>query len=221
MERINQIADKTEKAMALQKLTDKIKSRIPSSMYDKIVTVWKAGLLTGLKTSGLNIASNTAHSILEVAKDIPATIVDKVASLFTGNRTLALTGKGSGKGLKDGIEKGWRYFKTGFDERDIATKLDYNKVNMGNSKFAKAIQSYEETVFKVLGTEDQPFYYTAKARSLASQAIAKAKNAGLKGTEAKAFVENLLSNPTDEMLKYATLDAETSVFQNKTTLGIS
>lgn len=219
MTRIEGIADKTEKAIAIQKLTDKVKALVPSSLYDKIVTVWKAGLLTGLKTSGLNIASNTAHNIMESVKDVPATVVDKIASLFTKERTLALTNKGSGKGLKEGIQKGWRYFKTGYDERDVATKIDFNKVNMGKSKFAKAIQGYEETIFKTLGTEDQPFYYTAKARSLSSQAIAKAKNAGLKGKEAKAFVENLIENPTDEMLKYATLDAETAVFQNKTTLG--
>ena len=70
-----------------------------------------------------------------------------------------------------------------------------------------------------MGAEDQPFYYGAKARSLASQAIAQAKNEGLKGAEATKFIEDLIKNPTDKMMKYAVSDAEIAVFQNKTTLG--
>ena len=219
MERIGKIADDTERAMAFQKLDDKIKSMVPSSLYKKLITVWKAGLLTGIKTTGLNISSNVSHSATEMIKDVPASLVDRVMSMFTGKRTLGLTTKGSIDGAREGVAKGWRYFKTGFDERDIGSKLEFNKVNFGDSKFAKAIQAYEETIFRSLGSEDQPFYYGAKARSLYSQAIAQAKNAGKKGTEAKAFIDELVKKPTDEMLKYATLDAETAVFQNKTTLG--
>lgn len=219
MEKITKIADEVERARAFQKLNEKIASRIPSSLYEKIVTVWKAGLLTGVKTSGLNILSNISHSASEVIKDVPGALVDRIVSLFTGKRALVATTKGVGKGAKTGVAKGWDYLKTGFDERDIGTKLDYRKVNFGKSKLAKAIQTYEESVFRLLGSEDQPFYYGAKARSLYSQAIAKAKNAGLKGKEAKTFIDNLVENPTDDMIKYATLDAETAVFQNKTTLG--
>lgn len=219
MEKITKIADEVERARAFQKLNEKIASRIPSSLYEKIVTVWKAGLLTGVKTSGLNILSNISHSASEVIKDVPGALVDRIVSIFTGKRALVATTKGLGKGAKTGVAKGWDYLKTGFDERDIGTKLDYRKVNFGKSKLAKAIQTYEESVFRLLGSEDQPFYYGAKARSLYSQAIAKAKNAGLKGKEAKTFIDNLVENPTDDMIKYATLDAETAVFQNKTTLG--
>lgn len=219
MDEIMALPDGKEKAMKMRKLTDEIQAMVPSSLYEKIITVWKAGLLTGLKTTGLNVMSNTAHNVAEVIKDVPASFVDRVASLFTGKRTLAMTTKGSGKGMVEGVGKGWDYFKTGFDERDIGSKLDYRKVNFGKNKFAKAIQAYEETIFKFIGAQDQPFYYAVKARSLASQAIAQAKNAKLKGKEAKQFVENLMQNPTDDMLKYAVLDAETSVFQNKTTLG--
>lgn len=219
MKAIQETADDLERAKKTQELMDDINAILPSSLYEKIVTVWKAGLLTGLKTTGLNVLSNTSHFLMEMVKDIPATAVDRIASLFTGKRTMALTGRGTGKGLKDGAKKGWTYLTSGFDERDIGAKLDYRKVNFGESKLAKAIQTYEETVFRFIGSQDQPFYYATKMRSLSSQAIAAAKNAGLKGKDAKAYVENLLQNPTDDMLKYATLDAETAVFQNQTTLG--
>jgi len=209
-----------EVAKAIRKVLDeKVNPKVPESLYSKLVTLWKAGLLTGLKTTGLNVASNTAHTGTEILKDVPGVLVDKVISLFTGKRSLGFTTKNQGKGMKEGVTKGWDYFKTGFDERDIGAKLDYKNISFGESKFAKALQTYEETIFRSLGAQDQPMYYGAKARSMYSQAIAQAKNAGLKGQEAKTFIENLVANPTDEMLKYALLDAETAVFQNKTALG--
>jgi hypothetical protein len=217
--RIEQMPDGVEKAMAFKELNDYISSLIPSPWWKKVIAVWKAGLLTGVKTSGLNTLSNLSHGVSETIKDVPAVAIDNVTSLFTKRRTIGLTTRGLGSGSLEGFKKGWRYVKTGFDERDIATKLDFKKINFGNNKFAKGIQKYEETVFHILGAEDQPFFYGAKARSISSQAIAEAKNAKLKGTEAKKFIDNLIQNPTDEILKNAVSDAEMAVFQNPTLLA--
>lgn len=219
MERIAKMPEGEEKVIAMQKLEDRVRSFIPSSLYDKIITVWKAGLLTGLKTSGLNILSNASHTATEVLKDIPAALVDRIVSLFTGKRTLAFTAKGQPTGMAEGVGRGWKYLKTGYDIRDVGKKLEHTKVNFGDSKLGKAIQAYEEAVFRTIGAQDQPFYYGAKARSLYSQAIAKAKTEGLKGKAYRDRIQELIEKPTDDMLKYATLDAETAVFQNKTQLG--
>lgn len=219
MTAINKMVDGTDKARALQKLGETIQSYIPSTLYQKVINVWKAGLLTGLKTTGVNVSSNLSHAVTEIAKDIPASAVDKIASLFTGKRTLALTGKGTGTGAAEGIAKGWDYLKTGFDERNIAGKLDYKKVNFGKGPVAKVLKGYTDTVFGVLGAEDQPFYYAAKMRSLGNQAVAIAKNEGLKGSAAKEFAQKLIENPTDDMLKYSTIDAETAVFQQDSWLA--
>jgi hypothetical protein len=190
-----------------------------SSIFDKAITLWKAGLLTGIKTSGLNIVSTMSHAVSETAKDLPAAGVDSIASLFTGERTLAFTTKGTKEGTIKGVKDGWEYLKTGHSERDIGKKLDFHKVNFGTSKVGKALQAYEETIFHLLGAEDQPFYYGAKARSIFSQAIAKGKTQKLKGKELDAFVENLIGNPTDDMLTAAVHDAEVAVFQNRTGFG--
>jgi len=219
MKIITKMEDGVEKAMAFHKLQDKISSLIPSPLYKKLINIWKAGLLTGIKTSGLNTFSNLFHGISEISKDIPAAIIDNVASIFTGKRTLAFTLKKTGGGIKEGFFKGVRYMKTGFDERNIAIKLDWRKVNFGTSKFAKGLQKYEQTIFRLMGAEDQPFYYGAKARSLTSQAIAQGKNQKLKGKALEEFVNKLIQSPTDEMIKYAQNDAEIAVFQNRTLLG--
>src|SRR3990167_6559141 len=219
MKIINEMADGTEKAIKFKKLQEYVSGLVPTPTIKKIIAVWKAGLLTGIKTTGLNIFSNTSHAVTEIAKDAPAALVDSVAALFTGQRTKTFTIKGTGKGLKEGFEKGWRFLKTGYDERNIAEKLDYKKVNFGKNKLAKVARFYTEGVFRVMGATDQPFYYGALSRSLMDQAIAQAKNAGKKGKSLVKFVENLVQNPTEEMLRYGVADAATAVFQNKTKLG--
>lgn len=216
---ISQMPDGVDKAMEFQKFQQELADMVPTPMFKKLVTIWKAGLLTGLKTSGLNTFSNLFHGITEIVKDVPAVAIDKLASLATGKRTLALTPRGILTGGGEGVKKGWNYVKTGFDERGQLGKLDVHHVNFGSGPIAKAIQRYEETVFHTLGAEDQPFYYGAKAHSLASQAIAEAKNQGLKGAEATKFINDAVQNPTDEMIRNATLDAEVAVFQNDTALG--
>jgi hypothetical protein len=219
MENVIKIDDPAKKAEEMMKLDKYIKDLLPSSLYRKISTIWKAGLLTGPPTHGLNLFSNLTHAITEVVKDAPAAMVDAVVSLFTGKRTLAFTLRGAPEGVKQGAKKGWHYWKTGFDERDVGKKLDYRHVNFGSGKIGKAIQTYTESVFRALGTMDQPFYYGAKLRSITSQAIAQAKNEKLTGKALQTRVQQLINNPTETMQQYALLDAETAVFLNKTVLG--
>ncbi len=217
--KIEGIADPKERAKEMFKLFDSINELIPSSLGEQMVAVWKAGLLTGLKTTGINIFSNIVHGVSEIVKDIPAAAVDSVLSLFTGKRTKTLGVKGLGGGLKEGFEKGWEYLRTGFDERNIGAKLDYKKVNFGTSKVGKGLQKYEELVFRTIGSEDQPFYYGAKARSLYDQAAAKAINAKVPKAERAAFIEDLVQNPTDDMIEISVRDAETAVFSRDNVLS--
>ncbi len=219
MKEIAELPDGTEKAMQFQELQDFMGELIPTPLWKKVTTVWKAGLLTGVKTSGLNILANVSHAGSEVIKDVPAAIVDSMASLFTGERTKTFTVRGSAKGLGEGVDKGWRYLKTGFDERNIGEKLDYKKVNFGHGPIAKVFQGYTGAVFRVIGAEDQPFYYGAVARSLYDQALAKGINNGLSGKSLREFANNQVKNPDAEMTKTAAVDAATAVFQNETWLG--
>ena len=220
MKEVEAMPEGEEKAIKFKELQSYISDLVPTPIYNKVVAVWKAGLLTGLKTTGVNVLANFSHAFgTEVIKDIPAVAVDKIASLFTGKRSVAFTTKGLKTGSSQGVEKGWRFLRTGYDERQPLEKYDYRRVNFGKSKFAKGLQKYEETVFNILGAEDQPFYYGAKARSLYEQAKVQAINKGLKGEEAAKFIDDLVENSTDEMLVYAVTDAETAVFQNKTTLS--
>lgn len=219
MNDIKAMPDGTDKKIAMFNLQEEVNQLIPSNKISLVQNFWKAGLLTGVKTSGLNIASNSAHFVMERLKEIPAAGVDIITSAFTGKRTNVLTTKGFAKGAKEGWKKGFQYLKTGFDERNIADKLEFHRVNFGKSKAGKAAQKYTNVVFRLIGSQDQPFYYATLQMSLSSQAMATAKTAGLKGKELAEQAAKLAANPTDDMLKYALIDATTAVFQNKTLLG--
>ena len=219
MKEIQGMPEGEEKAIKFRDLQNYIADLVPTPLMDKIVTVWKAGLLTGLKTTGVNILANISHGVSEIAKDIPATLIDMVTSTITGKRSVAFTTQGITEGGKEGAIKGWRFLKTGYDERNVLAKLDYKRVNVGKSKLAKGIQKYEEFVFQLLGAEDQPFYYGAKMHSLYEQAKVEAINKGLKGEEAEKFIDNLVMNPNDDMVLLAVNDAKIAVFQNETALG--
>lgn len=218
MRAINKMPNGRDKAARFQKLQEYVGALVPTPLMKKVTTVWKAGLLTGIKTSGLNIFSNLSHAILETAKNVPAAMVDSVASLFTGERTKAWVAPQM-KGFKEGFKKGLDYLSTGFDERNVAQKLDYNKVSFGKGPIAKIFQKYTDIVFRVIGAEDQPMYYGALTTSLLDQATATAINKGYKGKELKQYAEHLIQDPTSEMMEMAIMDAATAVFQQKTFLG--
>jgi len=185
----------------------------------RIVEIWRAGLLTGIKTTMLNELSNLSHAITELAKDMPGAGIDILQSIFTGDRTLALTLRGVPQAVLDGFKKGWTYLRTGYDERDIGVKLDYAPQYWGENRIWKALKAYHDAIFRLMGAEDQPFFYGAFARSLANQAAARGMNKRLTGEKLKAFIDKMTSDPTETMLKTASLDAQTAVFQNKTKLG--
>ena len=207
----------TDKAMAQQKLMEEVQGLIPTSIYQKVITLWKAGLLTGLKTTGRNVTSNTVNAISETVKDAPATVTDIFASLFTGKRSKTFNLKGSGAGFYEGVQKGIKTFTSGFDERRQMGKLDVHFVNWGKSPLGKIAKTYTNTVFRFLGAQDQPFYYSALKKSLYDQAKAEAINLGKRGN--LQVIEDLVQNPTEQMIRNSVLDAETSVFQQKTSLG--
>ena len=92
-----------DRNIASYQLMEEVNNLIPSTISDKAITVWKAGLLTSLRTTERNIVGNTIHGMAEVAKDIPATRFDKLMALKTGQRTKTFTLDGSWDGAKKGI----------------------------------------------------------------------------------------------------------------------
>ena len=99
--KIKGMAEGRDKGMATQNLLKSIGQLVPSSTSDKAFALWRAGLLTGLRTPGKIVASHLVSNVAEQAKNIPASIADAGMSLITGKRSMSLTGRGNIGGAKE------------------------------------------------------------------------------------------------------------------------
>lgn len=206
-----------ERNLQAGQLYEEIQNLIPSTIGDKVITVWKAGLLTSLRTHERNLIGNTMHAGAEITKDAIASPLDKLMSLRTGQRTKTFTVQGMKSGAKEGLQNSADVLRYGFDPEEAISKYDVRHVTWGNNPIEQGLKKYTNAVFRSLGAADKPFYQSAYARSLYDQAGAAAINAGRKGD--KAFIEDLVKNATENMKMIATRDASTATFKNETTMG--
>jgi len=205
-----------EKNIAIYQLQDTINNFIPSTLADKAITVWKAGLLTSLRTHERNLLGNTIMSLSENIKDAPASLADRIMSMSTGKRTLTLTNKGTLKGVKRGTQAAKDIIKTGFDPEEAIAKMDIKRITWGNNPLEQALKKYTDLVFRTLGAEDKVTWHAAFSRSLYDQAGAAAINAGKQGNP--RYIEKLVEKPSAQMLEVATNDANTVTFKDKNAL---
>jgi len=219
---IEGMAEGLAKEKATLDLANRLEDLIPSPMWKKIVHVYKAGLLTGLKTSGVNLQSTFWNGVAEQAKNIPATGIDLAMSVVSGERTKVLTLTGLLKGSKEGVKKGWNYLKSGVGEESAKSALEFGNVTY-DTKVGKALGVYADTVYRVLGAEDMPPFYGALRRSLYEQALVNIKNTKkvFKNSDEKSkFIQDFMNNPPSKALELADLDAKIATFRNDTALGI-
>lgn len=217
---INKMPDGRERNLEIGRLQEKIDNIFPSSIADKAITVWKAGLLTSLRTHERNILGNSINSASEQAATYPGSLADRIMALRTGKRTLVSSG---GEGLVKGSKVGGQMAKdqllTGIDVTQSNLKYNINHITWNDTKVEKALKVYTEAVFRPLGAEDKIFKESIRKNALYNQAQAMAKNKKLKGAEADNFVENLVENPTARMRDIAEQDASRATFTHDNFLG--
>ena len=202
-----------EKNIAINELSNMVNDFIPSSLTDKFITAWKAGLLTSLRTHERNLLGNTIMGAAEIAKDPFATVADKLLSLKTGQRTQSSTLRGLGEfGSQETRQQVTDSLKLGYDLSQPISKFEVKRINWGKSPIEQVLRKYTNIVFRTLSVEDKPFYNVAYARSLYDQAGAISKNTG-------KSIDALVKNPTEQMLTTATTDATYATFHDKTKLS--
>lgn len=190
-----------------------------SSFSEKALSLWKAGLLSSPKTHIANILANSAFIPLETIKDIPATGFDMARSAITGTprskafglRTVTSQAGGAVRGAKQGLD----FLKSGIDQRDIQKFDALRQVRYGNTKGGRLAQKYVDGVFRLLGAEDKVFREMTFNRSIADQAMVKVVNKDISATE----LQDLLTNPTEDMVNLAIKDAQTATFNNPNILA--
>lgn len=213
---IQEMPEGRQRNIASHELINQVNELIPSTFTDKALTVWKAGLLTSMRTTARNVLGNTIHGVAEIAKDVPASLADRMMSLKTGSRSKTFTVKGAAQGIGEGLSHAKDMMKHGYDPTESLAGYDIKAVTWGKGPVEQGLKKYTDLVFRSLGAQDQVFYHSAFNRSLYDQALASAKNTAKKGDN--TFVENLVKNPTEEMKVQAVIDASKATFKDENML---
>lgn len=203
-----------------------------NTLGEKIVTAWKAGLLTSPTTHLANLGGNSTMFALENIARLPAFAVDSLVSLGTKRRTKVAPGfklvRQQLKGAKAGVQEGIEFLKNGVTQAEMA-KWDVPKQVTFKNRF---LQGYTQGIFRTLGAEDKVFKNAKLQESLFEQAklafrnkddayhaAKKALERQGKEVDKKNVFNYLVENPTDEMSLRAIDDAEFVVFQSENALA--
>lgn len=220
-ERIQSLPDGSpERGRAVAEMMQHIESQVPQGVISNGVSIWKAGLLSGVKTQGGNLESNlTFGPLLKTVSNPLTAATDKVIALKTRQRKVGLTYKGTLSGGKEGISKGFTNknstMRTGIDERNIAGTSDkyeqHSEINLSHPVLQKVLGKPANMIFRGMSAADQPFYYSSLKNSLYDQAKADGLTRGLKGDALKIHMEQIVANPPEHMVATAVKEANKSV----------
>lgn len=216
---IRSAPDQEAKDLAKATLQKYVADKLPQTAVNKAISVWKAGLLSGVKTQQGNAISNATFSALKKVSDPLSATIDRIISLKTGKRSVTATGKGLASGGADGTKKGWFTLKTGIDKRNAGDKYEqHGEVNFTHPVIDKTIGNATRFIFRGMNAADQPFWYSSFKNSMYDQAKASGMTKGLRGNDLNAFMEETVKNPTSEMAETALKEANKSTL-NYDTIG--
>jgi hypothetical protein len=182
-----------------------------SSTLEKVGTFWKANLLTNPLTHVVNTVSNATLAGAELAKDVPASVFDRLLGLATKERTRSAPGRAQLAASVAGARQGLREAKLvmrGIPLDEALAKWDFPRDTNYDGPAGPLLNAYTRTVFRMLGAADRVFNKAALMGSLANQA----KAAGLD-------VATVLRNPPEDLLTRAITDALQATVQDKTKVG--
>lgn len=220
---IQEMPEGVDRTRATAQMMKFIAEQVPQGKMQGVLSVWKAGLLSGPLTQAGNFASNATFGGLQKISDAPAAALDTVLSKFTGKRTKTFTTRGIGSGTAEGVQKGIGTMRTGLDERNFGgDKFEqHGELNFKNPVIQNVFGKTSNLVFRGMSAADQPFFYAQAKNSLNDMAIAEAKNRGLSGAESDAFVKNLVANPTQQMAERAQHEAWQGVLGQESKIASS
>ena len=151
-----------------------IEQKTPKSLYDKNKAYRRIMMLLNPATMERNIFGNVIYGVAELAKNIPAGLVDIAVSKKTGQRTTSANVVADIRAFLDGASKGTREWaqdiKYGVDTSYNTVREEYQTqggFTFDNKKvLGKALNKAEYIMSKGLQLGDRPFYEGAYSQRL-------------------------------------------------------
>lgn len=192
---------------------DKVLNRIPIVKARTLSTVQAMSHLLNARTFLRNIFGNTASITGEVVSRVPASIVDRFISMYTGNRSVLASMPKFKQALNEGWKQGQRSF---FEISAGVSKGRRNKYDLlfGSAFKSKIGKSGEKLLSLSLQTPDEFFKGFTKADSLYNQVKARLGNV----VDDMSFDE-IVNKSTIEEIQTALRESEFVTFQNDSALA--
>jgi hypothetical protein len=202
MTKVQDMPDGRAKDIEFAKVKAFIADKIPQTLSNKISALQRIQLLLNPKTMVRNVLGNVIMGGLENIKDVPASSLDKLTSLKTGERTTLFPSLNSlstqGKGLLKGTKETFQDAKLGVNTNPSSGQFELPQTQA----FKKGVLSkIEKTTNTGLELGDRPFYQAAYDETLRQQ-----------------MKMNKVDTPTQEMMDKAKAVAEDRTFQNVSTM---
>jgi hypothetical protein len=157
--------------------------------------VWINALLSGPKTHVVNMTSNLLAAVLDLPEHAIAAGIGK---LHVGDKVLLSELGPRFYGMVRGGAEGLAAAREAFAVGDAGSKVD---------SVMPAIRGRAGKIISIptraLNAEDMFFKSMATRSELAGLAVRKARSEGLRGEALKSRIDELVANPTDEMLTAA------------------
>lgn len=213
------VEDAQQNDAARGELARYVSSLRRAPLAEKAITLWKAGLLTSPTTHLANQVGNASMAALEMGKDAPAAVFDRIlGTLFAGGRrtkggpslgTMAASIQGAGRGLREAGQ-----VMRGRGTRDALKKYDltHEVVYEGIPVVSRLLNGYTQTVYRSLVAGDRIWRGAALMRSLREQAEVLARQGG-------PSVRVTMANPPDDLMLRAIADGEIATFTDQTRLA--
>lgn len=210
-----QLEPTSENKVALSKYVAELQR---PTWWSNASATYKAGLITSPKTIARNFVGNKVLSTLETAKDIPAALIDRGLSIFSGKRGVVASPRAVGEkiaSIPKGIGDAVSVLRTGSSPLGLENKFEAQReTRLNNPLLDKTIGAATRGAFRIAGAGDAPFKRSNYTYSIAKQAAVQAANEGLKGKAKTSRVNELIANPPIEMRDIATNDAKFATYQS-------
>ena len=210
------------------------RSNNKTGLFDALVNTVRAGLLTSIRTPMRNFGGLGANAGAREADNSIGSVIDRGIGGVTGQRTMARGNiirslkKGVPEGVREGVELVQGKY-TSSAARDAMDRFEFGREQytelpfFGRTKFNELWDGYVNTVFRLTAAMDMPARRYAYHQSMAQEARVKAlnevKSGAIKKADVDARVNELLENPTDDMLLTAGVEAEASAFADRNLLS--
>jgi len=183
-----------------------------------IGTTRKAGLLTSARTHIRNVGGTGIFQGVEEIARIPGSLMDLAVSTVTKQRgltgaSLSQVSRAGYKAATEGTRAAWDVLKNGAVEDQQAQQQLFEMASG-----SKVLDAYVNYNFRLLSAEDRIFRTYATDRALRgrveAQALTEARQGAIKRSEIAQRQRDLMSNPSEDLLAGAILDAEVATFNN-------